>query len=1050
MYYRQKLKRTTIFATVLLTLFSVLSMAIPQRAAAAGADSDLVTSVMTEVKNHQKYYWLRNCFFHYDINKVTEGELDSWDFFEGSAPAEGSEIVGAVYGAGPEATWGCGEEDNVATAFKALGVTDPREAFCKIDGARADGQSNYNYKDCHKATGVTWDNKAGDWADVQGGDFEKEAAIWAPNVVKPISDVQNYVRYYASLINQCNVSIAGGEYQEGTADAPTKYRIPVVSYASKTIQYRLGTGNPTGGSQVPIVATKSGGMPYTQGDVKAGGFIQPPTGEVITCDETVKRLRTYAQAYQTYLNGNPGQETTQIDPAATTLDKESCESLGNPLSWILCPGLALLDGGIYLLTQGIESLLNVDESKYNNDSLVQIWQVMRNIALLILVPMMLLMVIGTALEFGPFDAYTVKKALPRMVLAVMFITLSLPITQFFINVSNVVGVGIQGLVLSASDSPSSLLELYDVGEATGLTGLVVGGAIVAGGTGAITLGVIASLGLVAFVTLLIGFLVLIVRELLILVLMVVAPLAILVWIFPANDKLWKIWKTTFIALLMMFPLIMLLISSGKVFAGIIGDVQGSFTALFLKIIVLIAPFFFIPATFKYGLGVFGNIAGIINDRSRGLFDRQRKFREGSRANASARAKAGQRFAGGNKDNWRGKLNRGIAGGVNAPSAILSTGNAFRPNNWRGVTATQMGNNDISEVERNMKENPHYQSWMYNDDLNRIAARTNNAEDLRREMKLAKDENGNRIFADADIEDGVNRVESVRRTMSDRAFRTMTTRQAIAGGTAFKDGQGTDAGRVVEAIAQAAGGDAAIKQYLVANARSESMKAGRADVGGTTFSGMYNAVNEAEANLDANGDLSDEKLVDISEKMHDNVAGNQNGATISHSSMKPTVAKEMAPALNRRVTKSLQNIGDPDHPELDTNEAKTQRFMQALAGNASVYDGMAGSSPDNAKIISEQVLATKIHEDSLPPEVRELYKKQGLIDDNREITMQMAIEGARAAGSNGDPVAAAFIESRREYGSPIGRNLSPQEQAALQQQQGGQQGNPAERNNNPPG
>lgn len=51
-----------------------------------------------------------------------------------------------------------------------------------------------------------------------------------------------------------------------------------------------------------------------------------------------------------------------------------------------------------------------------------------------------------------------------------------------------------------------------------------------------------------------------------------------------------------------------------------------FVLTLIRFTAYVAPFFLIPLTFKFGLGVFGNLAGIINDRTRGLFDRQKKIR----------------------------------------------------------------------------------------------------------------------------------------------------------------------------------------------------------------------------------------------------------------------------------------------------------------------------------------------------------------------------------------------------------------------------------------
>src|SRR6185436_10887211 len=72
----------------------------------------------------------------------------------------------------------------------------------------------------------------------------------------------------------------------------------------------------------------------------------------------------------------------------------------------------------------------------------------------------------------------------------------------------------------------------------------------------------------------IGFMVLLLRQLLVVALLLVAPLAILAWIFPGNDKLWKAWWSLFSKLLIMFPLIMGLLGIGRIFASIINDGGG--------------------------------------------------------------------------------------------------------------------------------------------------------------------------------------------------------------------------------------------------------------------------------------------------------------------------------------------------------------------------------------------------------------------------------------------------------------------------------------------
>jgi hypothetical protein len=46
------------------------------------------------------------------------------------------------------------------------------------------------------------------------------------------------------------------------------------------------------------------------------------------------------------------------------------------------------------------------------------------------------------------------------------------------------------------------------------------------------------------------------RQIAIMILAIIAPLAIIAWIFPANTTLWKIWQKSFMKLLLLYPLIM--------------------------------------------------------------------------------------------------------------------------------------------------------------------------------------------------------------------------------------------------------------------------------------------------------------------------------------------------------------------------------------------------------------------------------------------------------------------------------------------------------------
>lgn len=276
------------------------------------------------------------------------------------------------------------------------------------------------------------------------------------------------------------------------------------------------------------------------------------------------------------IGGNPATGGT------TAIVEENCENSvaaqDEKLRWLSCAIITGLDGMINWLDDRIQEVLLVQDpastSFKANSELHTAWGRMRNIALIILIPIMLVMVIGTALGVSFLDAYTVRRAMPRFLIAIVFISISWYITSFLINLTNAVGTGVLGLITNPFGGPNLGLKelLTPVGAGVTTYGsIAVLGALFINGT--ITIPIILSTAAVAGVIMAIGYFLLVIRQMIILVSVLFAPLAILSWIFPNNDKLWKLWWGTFSKLLMMFPLMMILFGAGKIFAFVIAGVR---------------------------------------------------------------------------------------------------------------------------------------------------------------------------------------------------------------------------------------------------------------------------------------------------------------------------------------------------------------------------------------------------------------------------------------------------------------------------------------------
>lgn len=398
----------------------------------------------------------------------------------------------------------------------------------------------------------------------------------------------------------------------------------------------------------------------------------------------------------------------------TGTSRNSCESEGTTLSWIICPLLTLADKTVSGLDSAINSLLTIPDGYLTDGNMETTWKRLRTIAYVILIPIMLVMVIGTALGFDFISAYTAKRALPRLVIAAIFIAVSWELTKFLVVLSNDIGSSLAGLI-SHSFGGYNNITLASIFKPDGLDSgsLFVG--MVVGGTALVTftsIGIIASYALISVVALLIGFVVLAFRQMLIIALMLLAPLAILAWIFPGNDKFWKLWWESFSKLLLLYPLIALLLAAGKSFAVIVSDIDSGTAGTFIKLTAYIGPYFLIPAMFKLAGGTFATISGMANDRGRGLFDRQRKKRAETRAHLKEKASMGHRF-----NPNRAGLTGALARKLNTPTGWM----ADPYNNARIKMNTQGGRSLMAGLtQKGAAQSQDLAKWMSQAGLNQEA------------------------------------------------------------------------------------------------------------------------------------------------------------------------------------------------------------------------------------------------------------------------------------------------------------------------------------------
>lgn len=305
-------------------------------------------------------------------------------------------------------------------------------------------------------------------------------------------------------------------------------------------------------------------------------------------------------------------------------------SVLNPLTWFMCPMVEGLQTLINRLDSGITSFLTIKDSNFDTScadkgvdkcpgaGFYAAWSSLRTIALVLLVIIGLIMVISQALSFGPIDAYTVKKVLPRIFFAVILISLSWPLMRWFVNFTNDLGGAVRGIIVAPFGGGN--ITLGGGATSAGATALVGAG---------LALGIVGFLSLAATAALavIIAFALLLFRQMLITMLVVLAPIAIVMYILPNTQKFWKLWWESFSKALLMFPILSAFIAAGRVFAKVVVVGDNDVIHQLFAFGAYFAPYFLIPATFRLAGGALATIGGMANDRSRGVFDRLKKGRQ---------------------------------------------------------------------------------------------------------------------------------------------------------------------------------------------------------------------------------------------------------------------------------------------------------------------------------------------------------------------------------------------------------------------------------------
>lgn len=868
------------FSIALLALLTILSIAIPAFAPIAFAAPDPNISPYKLAQVWNAGLALANCSKDAGWDQTQTGDdINKGAIFDAAGPTK---VPGYTVDPSQDGEVQCEDDADAKLLFDALDVSPLK--FLRDAGIYKINDSNSAY-------------------DVQMNSNEERAAAIKQHVEElfgftygsRLPDASQYATLRATFDKECRGSRDDAADKVKIVDSKTG-KIEEKGYAIKNTSASYGVG-------------------YSL-DADGGN------DQKMACPTIVSQMGLMAQAYSDRVKAIGG-ETDSSDSGDSTKTAPSCESESGVMSWVMCPVANMIELASGWVDNQIQALMEVDSNYYSNKELKESFGKIRNLAYIILVPIVLVMVIATAMGFDFVSAYTVKRALPRLFVAVIFIALSYNICVFAIQFFNELGSAVVGIMTQPFGGIDNI-ALTDLFSGNVFTGLVTGAASAVG-----LILVFWLFGGTLLLFALLAFAVLMLRQMVIIVLMLMAPLAILAWIFPGNDRFWKIWWLSFVKLMLMYPLVMALMAAGRIFAVVIDAADEGFFAKLMTMAAVLLPYAFIPFTFKFAGGLFATMTGMMQDKSKGLFDRQRK----SRAGKIERTARGNMFKNASDRGLRGRMNTIGAGVMNVNKAGL------RPSKWRTNMSSALAGNAMLEASESSDKNESYQSWKGDDDLNRAALTASlegrDIRDVLRERGYAGhgDANVDQAQARRAIDMAASRVERTRKEVSEKAFQQMTWLSAMKGGTAYDYTDGSSGAEAWRDAGRVAGDDDAVLATLVAKGREAAMSAGRIDQGGAGFGATFTA---AQAMRD--GRLSEDQAA---AQVHRGVVESQGPGVLAHASMKPRSIQQLVPELRERLIEAEAQGGDA--------------YDRELAMVASVYDSMAASSPQNARILADEVL-----------------------------------------------------------------------------------------------
>lgn len=194
-------------------------------------------------------------------------------------------------------------------------------------------------------------------------------------------------------------------------------------------------------------------------------------------------------------------------------------------------------------------------------------------------------------------------------------------------------------VVSWESVASFILSGGSIAAAAGIGGYLAVTAITTAAVGGGFIFLFLPILLSVLFVVLMTFLILAARQAIITILIIIAPLAFVAFLLPNTEKWFEKWRSTLFTLLLVFPGFSLIFGGSQLASAVIIQNATSFNVIILGMAVQVAPLFITPLLLKLGGGVLNRFAGVVNNPTKGVFDRGKTWAKERGDHATARGSA---------------------------------------------------------------------------------------------------------------------------------------------------------------------------------------------------------------------------------------------------------------------------------------------------------------------------------------------------------------------------------------------------------------------------